>query len=65
MTIVVHKLEGSIYRGLRAVLSNTAAFFSTVAAATAVSAAIENRRQPLEADLRQLGMAGAKFNLNY
>ena len=53
---------GSVLTG---VYKHVADLMATVAAAGAVSAALENRRQPNEADLRQLGLEGAKFNLKY
>lgn len=37
----------------------------TFAAAASAATAVENHQQPSKADLRQLGIEGARFKLNY
>jgi len=62
MTAIVLKPAVSVLSDLKARLWT---LFATIAAASAAAHAVENRRQPAAADLRQLGLEGARFNLNF
>lgn len=65
MNTIAHKPAISVQNVLGGILSSVGELFATIAAAGAISRAVENRRQPLEADLVQLGLGGTKFNVTF
>lgn len=65
MSVSVVKAAPTLMSGIKSALSALASVFASIVAAGAVSAAIENRRQPNPADLAVLGLQGVQFKRYY
>jgi len=65
MSVLAVKSAPQVLSAVKAALSAVGDVFATIAAAGAVSHALENRRQPAAADLKILGLDRVTFNVNF